>query len=144
MLPKASTRVQDHTPAPINLKIHRQMQERVEILSAQDRSRIDERLRDLDREWDTERLLQANFATVTLISLALGAFVNQKWLRLAVGVPLFMIQHGLQGWCPPLSVFRRIGVRTPEEIENERYELRKLRGDFMTSKLPNRDETKAG
>lgn len=130
MLPKSATRVQDHTPGPINEKLRRRAEERVAVVSAQGPERIDERLRELDREWDTERLLQANFAALTMSSVLLGAFVNRKWFWFAVGVPLFMIQHSLQGWCPPLSVFRRMGVRTPAEIEDERFELRKVRGDF--------------
>jgi hypothetical protein len=130
MLPKAATRVQEHTPSPINQKLHEQAQERVAILSAQDPDRINERLQELDREWDTERILQTNFAVLTAFSVMLGVFVNRKWLRLAIGVPLLMIQHALQGWCPPLSAIRRIGVRTPAEIEDERFALRKLLGDF--------------
>lgn len=130
MLPKSATRVQDHTPGPINDKLRRRAQDRIAVLSVQEPDHIDERLRELDREWDTERLLQANFAALTMTSVLLAAFVSRKWLWLAVGVPLFMIQHSLQGWCPPLSVFRRLGVRTPAEIEDERFELRKLRGDF--------------
>jgi hypothetical protein len=40
------------------------------------------------------------------------------------------MQHALQGWCPPLPLLRRLGVRTQQEIERERYALKALRGDF--------------
>jgi hypothetical protein len=43
----------------------------------------------------------------------------------------FLLQHALQGWCPPVSLFRRLGVRTSAEIEQERYALKALRGDFQ-------------
>jgi hypothetical protein len=36
----------------------------------------------------------------------------------------------VQGWCPPLPVFRRLGIRTASEIDYERYALKSLRGDF--------------
>ena len=42
----------------------------------------------------------------------------------------FLLQHALQGWCPPVPVFRRLGVRTTAEIDRERYALKALRGDF--------------
>jgi hypothetical protein len=35
----------------------------------------------------------------------------------------FLLQHGLQGWCPPLPVLRRLGVRTQREIDAEKYAL---------------------
>ena len=41
-----------------------------------------------------------------------------------------MLQHALQGWCPPLPLFRRLGFRTQEEIARERYALKGMRGDF--------------
>jgi hypothetical protein len=42
----------------------------------------------------------------------------------------FLFQHAVQGWRPPVPVFRRLGVRTREEIDRERYALKALRGDF--------------
>ena len=37
----------------------------------------------------------------------------------------------MQGWCPPLPVIRRLGIRTPEEISNEKTAIKYLRGDFI-------------
>jgi hypothetical protein len=45
----------------------------------------------------------------------------------------FLLQHSLQGWCPPLAIFRRLGVRTAAEIEYERSMLKANRGDFTPS-----------
>ena len=39
-------------------------------------------------------------------------------------------RHAVKGWCPPVPLFRRLGVRTCGEIERERYALKALRGDF--------------
>ncbi len=36
----------------------------------------------------------------------------------------------VQEWCPPVPVFRRLGVRTCQEIDEEKYALKILRGDF--------------
>jgi hypothetical protein len=43
-----------------------------------------------------------------------------------------MMQHVLQGWCPPLPLFRRAGFRTCEEIQIERAALKAVRGDFLS------------
>lgn len=72
---------------------------------------IDERLAQLDREWDVERALQANFAAVSLLGLLLGAKVDKRWLALAGAAPAFMVQHALQGWCPPLALLKHARIR---------------------------------
>ncbi len=43
----------------------------------------------------------------------------------------FLLQHAVQGWCPPLPVFRQMGVRTQTEIDEKRAALKALRGDFQ-------------
>ena len=60
----------------------------------------------------------------------LALMVDLRWLALPVGVAAFLLQHAVQGWCPPVPVFRRLGVRTAGEIDQERYALKALRGDF--------------
>ncbi|HEX9172508.1 MAG TPA: hypothetical protein VF861_07590, partial [Telluria sp.] len=77
---------------------------------------------------------QANFALFSLAGLAglaASAKVDKRWLALALGVPAFMVQHALQGWCPPLAVLRRLGLRTVKEINDERFALKSMRGDFV-------------
>jgi hypothetical protein len=64
------------------------------------------------------------------VSLSLGTFVDRRWYVLPGLVAGFLLQHALQGWCPPLPVFRRLGFRTASEIDYERYALKALRGDF--------------
>ncbi|HKR79742.1 MAG TPA: hypothetical protein VJR69_08555 [Nitrospira sp.] len=38
--------------------------------------------------------------------------------------------HAFEGWCPPVNLFRRLGVRTQREIDEERYALKLRRGDL--------------
>lgn len=91
---------------------------------------LDRRVRALDREWDIERTLEANAAVASLVGLGLGALVHRGFFGFSAIVAAFLLQHALQGWCPPLPVFRRRGVRTAREIDEERYALKALRGDF--------------
>jgi hypothetical protein len=44
------------------------------------------------------------------------------------------LQHAVQGWCPPVPIFRRLGIRTQTKIDHERYALKVLRGDIKKIK----------
>ena len=59
-----------------------------------------------------------------------GALVDRRLFVLPALVAGFLLQHAVQGWCPPVPLFRRLGFRTQPEIEQERYALKALRGDF--------------
>ena len=131
VFPATFTRVEESTPEEINQKVERETQESVIRLSAAGPEAIATRLRELDREWDIERLLEANAATLTLVALTLGFIVDRRWFLFPVMIGGFLLQHALQGWCPPLPIFRQRGVRTAREIDLERTALRIIRGDFQ-------------
>lgn len=67
---------------------------------------------------------------ISLMGLALGAFLDRRWFLLPAAVAGFLLQHAIQGWCPPVPVFRRMGIRTSNEIHQERHALKALRGDY--------------
>jgi hypothetical protein len=125
----SATRAADQTAAHVNDRIRRQAHASV-IYHAQHQERIDERLRELDREWNVERWLQLNSAALSIIGLTLAARHSRWWLLLPAAVQTFFLQHALNGWCPPLPAFRRLGVRTMAEIESERHALLALRGEL--------------
>jgi hypothetical protein len=119
-----------HTRRDFNEAIRHQTNVNIGDYAAAGPAAIDRRLAELDREWDIERTLEANAATVSLIGLGLGAFVDRRLFILPAVVAGFLLQHALQGWCPPVPFFRRRGFRTSYEIDEERYALRAVRGDF--------------
>lgn len=125
MIAETATRVPQHTPSHINRSIRHQIQRNIERYR-QKPHLIPQRMEELDREWDIERSVEAISAGLTLTGLALTIGVSRKWLALPIVVQLFMLQHSLQGWCPPLMVLRRMGVRTAREIEDERHALRQI------------------
>lgn len=91
---------------------------------------LTERIAELEQEPDIERTLAANAATLALTGTLLGILHDRRWLAVPMVVTSFLLQHALQGWCPPIAVFRRIGIRTRAEIDAERYALKLLRGDL--------------
>lgn len=133
MTTSTTERVPKHTSDEVNARILTHTQDNVLRVAKQGPRAIDQRLIELDREWDVERTLETNAATAILVGSALGAFVDKRFFALPAVVAGFLLQHALQGWCPPLPLFRRLGVRTAAEIDQERYALKALRGDFASS-----------
>jgi hypothetical protein len=88
------------------------------------------RLEALDREWDIDRTIEAEAATMGLVGLALGAFVRPAFLAMPATVGAAVFLFGTRGLYPLLPIFRRLGIRTAREIERERYAIKALRGDF--------------
>ncbi len=129
-----SERVTQHTNEHDNDEIRRETKDNVVRVATRGRQAIDERLAELDREWDIERALQTNAASFVLVGSALGALVDRRFFVLPAIVGGFLLQHGLSGWCPPLPLFRRMGLRTIAEIDQERYALKALRGDFLNTR----------
>lgn len=130
MLPTTTARVPDNTAASVNARIRRQTQERVARVAAAGPAAVERRLRELDEEWDTERALESNASALVVAGSALALLVDRRFAILPLVVGGFLLQHALQGWCPPLPIFRRLGYRTQAEIERERYALKAPRGDF--------------
>ena len=134
MLPATANRVERNTAESVNERIRRETEERVARTAAGGLTAIGDRLAELDREWDIERYLETMAPSLTLAGLTLGLTVNRKWLLLPIAVQAFFLQHALQGWCPPVPILRRMGFRTQYEIDQERYALKALRGDFANVK----------
>jgi len=90
---------------------------------------IDRRLWELDREWDVERVTEAEFGLSALVGITLGLF-SRKWTLLGALAAGLLAYHALQGRSPVGLAYRRMGLRTMNEIDQERFALKALRGDF--------------
>jgi hypothetical protein len=130
MISSTSKRVPEHTAAHVNERIRQQTEANVAQYRAASPDAIERRLAELEREWDIERTLEANAATLATVGAGLALVVNRKFALVPLIVGGFLLQHAIQGWCPPVPIFRRLGVRTQTEIDHERYALKALRGDF--------------
>ncbi|SIT77777.1 DUF2892 domain-containing protein [Pontibacter indicus] len=123
-------RVRESTADSINERIDSSIRHSISRYKGRSYAEISERIRELDQEWSIERTLEVNASTLALSGTLLGAFVNRRWFILPGIVSAFLLQHGLQGWCPPLPIMRSLGIRSRREIDEERYALKALRGDF--------------
>lgn len=134
-------RVRENTSDAVNAGLDREMIDRVREFESKSKAEISARIDELNREWDMERLLETNASALALTGLALGVTHSKKWLMLPGIVLPFLFQHAVQGWCPPVPLFRRLGVRTRKEIDREKYMLKMLRGDFSSAIAPASAET---
>jgi hypothetical protein len=88
------------------------------------------RIRQLECEWNTERLLEAVTGTLALLSVGLGFTYDIRWFVITGVVALLLLMEAFRGWNPALPVMRRLGFRTAYEIYEEKTALRILRGDL--------------
>jgi hypothetical protein len=113
----------------INRKIDRQIEENIRKYTYQGSYEISERIKDLEAEWDIERILHLNLAGLALAGMALSV-KNKNWLLFSGTMISFVAYHVIKGWTPPLMLLRKLGYRTRKEIEFELYAMKYLRGDF--------------
>jgi hypothetical protein len=117
-------RVRSSTAGHVNEEIDHQTDLNIHHYKGKSRAEILERIQNLDKEWDIERVLEVNASSLALSGLILGLTKNRKWLFLPGIVLPFLLQHGLRGWCPPLPLLRRFDIRTRGEIDREKYALK--------------------
>lgn len=79
MLPSTVGRVPEHTAESVNERIRRQMEERVARIADAGPEAIARRLEELDREWDTERTLEANAATISAVGAGMALLVDRRF-----------------------------------------------------------------
>ena len=93
-------RVERNTGAAIARERQDGVQDSLRYHAARPRE-IPARLAELDREWDVERAITANAAAFTLAGLALTALLDRRFIAVPAMVGGFLLQHAVQGWCPP-------------------------------------------
>jgi hypothetical protein len=125
-------RIREHSAGLVNERIDQQTRARIQEYAGASREDIGRRLAELDREWDVDRALMANFAVLGGLSLSLGLRSiralrkRNGWLYLFGTQMGFLLMHAIVGWCPPALVFRRLGFRTSKEMGVERMALLNL------------------
>jgi hypothetical protein len=112
-------------------KIDLAIPEHIRFYATQPRDALSHRIAQLEREWDIERILETNAASLALTGVLLGLVKSRKYLLFSGTILGFLLMHSLQGWCPPVPLLRKLGVRTRSEIDREKYALKVVRGDFQ-------------
>ncbi len=129
-MPVATTnRVETNTSGSLDTEFQRQLRENISRYANATPAEIEQRLEELDKEWNIERVIEIEAPTMIGLGAILGATLNRSWFMLSAVAASMVILHNTQGWYPLIPVFRRLGLRSQNEIEQERSALRALRGD---------------
>ncbi len=126
MIAPTAQRVEAHTKPEIIEQIHREIERHITYFRHH-QGEIENRLAELDHEWDIERILETQLGSIALLGSLMSLITRNKWWLILTGIPAgFVLMHALHGWCPPVSLLRRLGVRTAREIEEERCALKTM------------------
>jgi hypothetical protein len=128
-------RVRAHTSPEVLSQLDRDAEQRIASYADASPATLTRRIEELEHESDIERWLEINASILALAGVALGGFRSRRFLAFPIVILSFLLQHGVQGWCPPVPLLRRLGVRTRQEIDAEKYRLKALRGDFGPNAL---------
>ena len=123
-------RVRRNTAGSLNQQIDNRLKANIIKFADATSDDLTKRIRNLDCEWDIERYIEMNAPIFAGIGLVLGLLVSPYWFILSIFVLGFLFLHAVQGWCPPVPLFRWFGIRTQKEIELERQVLKHIRGDY--------------
>ena len=140
MLPASIERMSKFTSKELSQAIQDQTIVNIARYGASNPDALSHRLYMLDHELDLDRAFQVRSSIVTLAGIGLGLLWSPYWLVISAAAMGFMLLYGMVGWCPPANILRRMGYRTPAEIDYERYALKAIRGDF--TRLPEIGEQK--
>ncbi len=109
--------------------IDEKTKESIKSYVEQGKGAIEKRINELDNKWDIDRTMQL-YASLLILGGAVLFSFNKRWLILSIITASFAAQHAIQGWSPPGKIFRLLGLRTKRELEEEKYALKMIRGDF--------------
>jgi hypothetical protein len=90
---------------------------------------ITDRLNLIENEWSAGRMTKATIGVMIVTGLALG-LVNSWWLSLPAVGGLLLLQYLFSRTSWLGAAFRAIGFRSRAEIDQEKFALKALRGDF--------------
>lgn len=122
-IPVEKDRAREYTPSKLNARIDKKTAANIEAYVHKSIFEIQDRIKELDREWDVERILELHASTALAAGVVLTATVSRKWIILPALISFFLVQHAVKGWCPPMTAYRKMGVRTKLEIVQEREAL---------------------
>lgn len=91
---------------------------------------IADRLNQLEREWSAGRVTKATIGVMIIAGLALTALAGPWWLILPAVGGLFLVQYLFSRTSWLGATFQELGFRSGAAIDQEKFALRTLRGDF--------------
>ena len=130
VLPPTTKRVAIYTNPDVNEMIRNNTVENLMAYEDADVEQISSRIHSLNAEWDMERYTEAKAAAAIMGISLFGLSKHKCWSCISLITGVFLLQHALLGWCPSAPIMRKMGIRTAEEINQEKMVLKAMRKDF--------------
>jgi hypothetical protein len=105
------------------------LEQRLACLADAGPAAITDRIAQLDREWSAGRMVKVALGIITLVGAGL-AVLSPWWLILPAVACLFLLQSLFSRSSWLAAAFQGLGYRPGSEIEQEKFALKTLRGDF--------------
>ncbi len=106
------------------------LQDRLAACAAEGHGAIDARLEQLEAEWTAGRMVKATLGVVILAGFTLATLHDPYWLILPGIAGVLLLQYVFFRGGVLAQLFGCMGYRGGKEIDDERFALRTLRGDF--------------
>lgn len=106
------------------------LQDRVATCAVEGPEAIHTRLEELESEWTAGRMVKATLGGVILVGFALATLHDPLWLLLPAVAGGLLLQYVFWRGGVLAEAFQGLGFRSSTAIDEERYALRALRGDF--------------
>jgi len=91
---------------------------------------ITERLEELELEWSAGRMTKVTTGLLIVGGFALASLLSPMWLVLPAVAGLLLLQYTFSRVSLLGAMFHRIGFRSGGDIDQEKFALKALRGDF--------------
>jgi hypothetical protein len=109
----------------------------VKEFSHKGRAKITERIAQIEKEMDLERVLHLNLSALALAGAAMAyATESKKWLYVPAAAALLLAVDTAFCVTAKVPFLRRLGLRLKDEILHERNALKAFRGDFKHTDTP--------
>jgi hypothetical protein len=109
---------------------HEKLEQRLACLADAGAPAINDRLDQLECEWSSGRMTKATVGVLIVIGLLMTAAFGAWWLLLPAIGGLFLLQYLFMRTSWLGALFRELGFRSGADIDQEKFALRTLRGDF--------------
>jgi hypothetical protein len=106
------------------------LEDRLTCLADAGPQAITDRLNDLEREWSAGRVTKAALGVVIIAGLIPAVLLSRWWLILPGLGGLLLVQYLFTRSSLVGAFFRAVGFRSGADIDQEKFALKVLRGDF--------------
>jgi hypothetical protein len=94
------------------------------------------RIQALESEWDGETFTATALSAAGVAGLVMALFGSRMWRLLAwVALPALLVLTR-KDWRSPPALQAFLGLRSRREIQEEKYALKAMRGDFRRVDIP--------